>query len=123
MPQDVNVTGSLQMPAEGDWPSLRDIAASQDKYQLAEKKAGNTEIADVDYGDFRVYYDGSLLEGRNNFGIRVRFTGPSESGRVLWDKLASERAAFSARPSAKKRTLDASASNASSSPKRPFPVE
>ena len=42
----------------------------------------------VEVGDFRVYYDGSLLEGRDNFAVRVRFAGPSEAGRVLWDKLA-----------------------------------
>ena len=43
----------------------------------------------IEVGDFRVYYDGSLLEGSNNFAVRVRFAGPSEAGRVLWDKLAA----------------------------------
>lgn len=42
----------------------------------------------IEVGDFRVYYDGSLLEGRDNFAVRVRFAGPSEAGRILWDKLA-----------------------------------
>jgi hypothetical protein len=44
----------------------------------------------VEVGDFRVYYDGSLLEGRDNFAVRVRFAGPSAAGRVLWDKLAAD---------------------------------
>ena len=61
MPQDLNVTGTLQMPAEGDWPSLSDIAASQERHQLATKQAGDTEIAPHDYGDFRVFYD---VDGR-----------------------------------------------------------
>ena len=46
----------------------------------------------IEVGDFRVYYDGSLLEGSDNFAVRVRFAGPSEAGRVLWDKLATHAA-------------------------------
>ena len=46
----------------------------------------------IEVGDFRVYYDGSLLEGRDNFTVRVRFAGPSEAGRVLWDQLAAKAA-------------------------------
>jgi hypothetical protein len=44
----------------------------------------------AEVGNFRVYYDGSLLEGRDNFAVRVRFAGPSAAGRVLWDKLAAD---------------------------------
>ena len=46
----------------------------------------------IEVGEFRVYYDGSLLEGRDNFTVRVRFVGPSEAGRVLWDQLAAKNA-------------------------------
>lgn len=42
----------------------------------------------IEVGEFRVYYDGSLLEGRDNFTVRLRFAGPSEAGRVLWAREA-----------------------------------
>ena len=112
MPQDLNVTDSLNMPAKEDWPSLSDISASQEKYKLAEKKASNTEIVDVDHGDFRVYYDanGRVVIPDDDKELQLRLLavahqGPAGhrgrdvtyqaiSGHCVWTCMQKDTAAF-----------------------------
>ena len=65
MPQDMNVSGTLQLPAKGDWPSVRAISESQEEHDLLGTQ-GEQDMAPMPLGDgSHVYVDPDMLNSTN----------------------------------------------------------